>query len=194
MFAGLLLALAPAAGVPLVSPVMPASPEFPHIREPNIQGPTPYENHSLSQPHPNSDNRMFPDIALKALKVDGDTLYVQLTNKGRSATQSTTLVAARAVANGMKSDLAQARTGRLAAGESRWVPVKGFSVRTASTSGAVFALSNATLVSAAARILPSAAGTLDRSGQGCGSCTAEADESNNELTRSGAAIEHGRPQ
>jgi hypothetical protein len=89
--------------------------------------------------------------------------------------------------------LAEARTGRLSPGESRWVPLKGFSVRTASTHGAVFSLSGAMTVSAAVRLVPSSAGALDRSGDGCGECTLEMKDSNNQLTLSGAAILHGKP-
>jgi len=192
MLVPLLLALAPAAAVVPQAPVQPR--DMPFIREPRVAGPTALEWRTMSQPHANSDDRMFPDIAIGALSIDGDTLYVQLTNKGRSGTQTGALVAARAVAGGMKSDLIEVKTGRLAPGETRWVPLKGFSVKTASTNGTVFALANATVVSAVARLLPSSAGTLDRSGQGCGECTTEMDDSNNTLTLSGAAIKHGAPR
>ena len=164
------------------------------MREPRVAGPTAVEFRTLSQPHPYSDDRMFPDIAIGALQIDGDTLYVQLTNKGRSATQSSTLVAARAVVAGVKTDLAESRTGRLAAGESRWVPIRGFSIKTASNSAPAFSIAGATTVSAVARILPSTSGTLDRSGQGCGDCTSETDEANNVLTLSGDAIKRGAPK
>lgn len=192
MFVSLLLALAPApAAVPEIAP---EPQQMRIIREPMVAGPTPLEFRTLSQPHPNSDDRMFPDIAIGAMNIDGDTLYVELTNKGRSATQTPTLVAARAVSGAMRSDLVEVKTGRLAAGESRWVPVKGFSVKTASTSGTVFALANATVVSAAARLLPSSVGALDRTGQGCGECTTEMSEDNNQLTLRGSAIGHGAPR
>lgn len=158
-----------------------------------IQGPMPAENIYLRPGHKGSDDRMFPDIAIGALRIDGDTLYVRVTNKGHVPTGTFTLIAARAQVGGMTSDLAQARTGRLAAGENRWVAIKGFSVKTASNSAPVFALANASQVSAVARLLPSSAGTLDRSGQGCGDCAADADESNNSLTLSGDAIGHGKP-
>jgi hypothetical protein len=190
MFAALLIALAPAAELP-ATPAVPR--EMPFIREPHVAGPTAVQFGTLSQPHRYSDDRMFPDIAIGALSIDGDTLYVQVTNKGRSPTRASTLVVARAQSAGARSDLAEARTGRLAPGETRWVAVKGFSMKTPSKSGPVFALGNASAVSAAARLLPSSSGMLDRSGQGCGDCSAEMGEDNNQLTLSAAAIKHGRP-
>jgi hypothetical protein len=194
MFTALLIALAPGPmAVPVMStPIIPR--DMPFIREPRVAGVTPGENHTLSQPHPNSDDRMFPDIAIKDLKIDGDTLYVRLANLGRGGARVPILLAARAMAGGVKSDVAQIRTNRLAAGETRWVPIKGFSVKTAATAPSVFALANATAVSAAARLVPSSAGTLDRSGQGCGDCTSEIDETNNVLTLSGEALKRGKPQ
>lgn len=158
------------------------------------QGPTPFAERTLSQPHPNSDDRMFPDLAIKDLRIDGDTLYVRVANQARGATQVPVLVAARALSNGARSDLAQVRTTRLAGGESRWVALKGFSIRTASTAQPVFALANASAVSAVARLVPSTAGMLDRSGRGCQECVTEMDETNNVLTLSGAAIGHGAPR
>src|SRR5215213_3017941 len=125
MLAALMLVLAPAAELP-ATPVVPR--EMPFIREPRVAGPTAVNFGTLSQPHRYSDDRMFPDIAIGALSIDGDTLYVQVTNKGRSPTRASTLVVARAQSAGARSDLAQARTGRLAPGETRWVAVKGFSV------------------------------------------------------------------
>ena len=157
------------------------------------QGPMPFQERTMSQPHRFSDDRMFPDIAIGALSIDGDTLYVQLTNRGLSATRTNAMVVARAQSNGMVSDLAETRTGRLSPGETRWVPLKGFSVRTASTHGAVFSLSGATTVSAAVQLVPSSAGALDRSGDGCGECTLEMKDGNNQLTLSGPAILHGKP-
>ncbi len=157
------------------------------------QGPMPFQERTMSQPHRFSDDRMFSDIAIGALSVDGDTLYVQLTNKGRSATRANAMVVARAQANGLLSDLAEARTGRLSPGETRWVPLKGFSVRTASTNPTVFSLTGASTVSAAVRLIPSGAGALDRSGDGCGECTLEMNDGNNQLTLQGAAVRHGKP-
>jgi hypothetical protein len=178
------------------SAALPAAPPMPHevpMRR-EFVGPTPGENHTLSMPHPNSDDRMFPDIAIGALQIDGDTLYVRLINRGSGPAQVPIVVAARAKIGGVATDLAQARTGKLMAGESRWVQVKGFSMKTAATNAPVFALENAGAVSAIARLVPSSAGVLDRSGQGCGECTAEMDLANNSVTLAGTAIKHGRPQ
>lgn len=191
MFVPLLLALAPA---PATAAQVPSQPrEMPFIREPRVAGPTPFEWRTMSQPHPNSDDRMFPDIAVKGMRIDGDTLYVQVVNQGRGSARTPILIVARAAENGMKSDEVQARTDRLAAGESRWVPLRGFSVKSASLVAPVFQLASASAVSAAAWLMPSTSGTLDRSGQGCGECTDDADQSNNLLTLSGQAIARGLP-
>jgi hypothetical protein len=147
----------------------------------------------MSQPHPNSDDRMFPDIAVKDMRIAGDTLYVQLANTGRGSSRAPIMVVARAAENGMKTEEVQARTGRLGAGESRWVPLKGFAVRTAAIKSPVFDLSAADLVSAAAWLLPSTASMLDRSGQGCGDCSTDADTSNNVLSLKGTAIGRSPP-
>ena len=173
--------------------VLPPQPPLPHEVPPSrerVVGPTPFENHPLSQPHRNMDNRMFPDIEIGAMRIDGDTLYVRVTNKGGSGTRSSTLVAARAEGDGIKSDLAQARTGRLGPGESRWVPIKGFA---AASRGPAFALANANVVSAVARIMPSSVGALDRSGNGCEGCE-DGNEANNVLTASASAIVRGKPE
>ena len=163
------------------------------MREPTRAGPTPFEWRTMSQPHPNSDDRMFPDIAVKDLRIVGDTLYVELANQGRSATRVPIMVIARAAENGMKTDEVQARTDRLGAGQTRWVQLKGFGVKPAAIKSPVFDLSSADLVSAAAWLLPSTAGTLDRSGQGCGDCAADADTSNNILSLKGASIGRSPP-
>lgn len=191
MFVPLLLALAPAPATVAQVPSQPR--EMPFIREPKVAGPTPFEWRTMSQPHPNSDDRMFPDIAVKGMRIDGDTLYVQVVNQGRGSARTPILIVARAAENGMKSDEVQARTDRLAAGESRWVPLRGFSVKSASLVAPVFQLAAASAVSAAAWLMPSTSGTLDRSGQGCGECTDDADQSNNLLTLSGQAIARGLP-
>jgi hypothetical protein len=183
MFSTLLLSL-------LASPTAGEAPMSVQIR----QGPMPAENIYLRPGHKNSDDRMFPDIAIGALSIDGDTLFVQVTNKGRAWTHAPIQVAARAEAGGVKSDLAQVRVEQqLKSGETRWVAVKGFSFKTAANSPAVFALENASAVSAVARLLPTTAGSLDRSGQGCGECNRESDQGNNVLTLGGSAIAHGRP-
>jgi hypothetical protein len=157
-------------------------------------GPMQAENIYLRPGHAYSDDRMFPDIAIGALSVDGDTLYVQLTNKGRSRTEVPIQIAARANAGSVKSQLAEARTGPLKAGESRWVAIHGFSVRTAATTPVVFALANATAVSAVARMLPPPGSSLDRSGQQCGDCTQDADQTNNSVIVTADALKHGKPE
>lgn len=173
------------------APATPIAPPEPIIREIR-QGPMPGENIYLRPPHKGSDDRMFPDIAVKAMRIDRDTLYVQLANQGRGSARASILVAARAEANGMRSEAVEARTGRLAAGESRWVPLKGFAVKSASTSPPVFDLAAATVVSAAARLVPSTASALDRSGEGCSDCTIDSDESNNLLTLHGDSIKRSQ--
>jgi hypothetical protein len=168
------------------------APHEPIMREIRIL-PMPYEWHTLSQPHPNSDDRMFPDIAVKDMRIDGDTLYVRVINQGRGSARAPITIVARAASNGMKSQEVQAHTPRLTAGESRWVALKGFSVKAASVSPPVFDLASANAVSAAAWLLPSTAGSLDRSGHGCGQCSIDLDEGNNILNLNGNSIARGRP-
>jgi len=178
-----------------------ASPAVRSIPEPTIimremrQGPMPAENIWLRPAHPGGadDGRMFPDIAVGAFRIDGDTLYVRVLNKGQSATPGPVLVAARAAENGAKTDLIQQRTAKLLPGEARWVPLRGFSVKTAATLPIVFALEGASAVSAVARMMPSSAPLLDRSGQTRDVGTDDADERNNSLTLAGSAIQHGQP-
>jgi hypothetical protein len=136
---------------------------------------------------------MFPDIAVGAFRIDGDTLYVRVLNKGQAATPGPVLVAARAAEKGAKTDLIQQRTARLLPGETRWVPLRGFSVKTAATSPMIFALETASAVSAVARMIPSSTPVLDRSGQTREMGTDDADETNNSLTLAGSAIQHGQP-
>ena len=155
------------------------------------QGPMPAENIWLRQGH--ADDRMFPDIAIGQLNVDGDTLYVHVENKGHSATPGPVLVAARAEQNGSKTAIVEERTARLLPGEARWVPLRGFSVKTAAANPSVFALESASAVSAVARVMPSSTGVLDRSGQTREVDSTDADETNNSLTLAGTAIRHGRP-
>lgn len=188
MLVSLLLAVAPASGAIAPAPYQPR--ELPMMREPRVAGPTPFEWRTMSQPHPNSDDRMFPDIAVKEMKISGDTLYVRLANQGRASAQAPIMVVARASENGAKSDEVHIRTDRLAAGQSRWVALKGFSVKSASVAAPVFDLASADAVSAAAWLMPSTAGALDRSGQGCGECSVDSDPSNNILTLNGKSIAH----
>ena len=137
---------------------------------------------------------MFPDIAIGELTVDGDTLYVRVQNKGYSPTPGPVLVAARAEENGSKTAVVEQRTARLLPGETRWVSLRGFSVKTAATRPSVFALESASAVSAVARVMPSSTGVLDRSGQTREVGATDVDETNNSLTLVGSAITHGKPQ
>jgi len=146
------------------------------------QGPMPGENHTLSMPHQNMDDRMFPDIAVKDLRIDGETLYVLVTNQGKLSARGLQ-VTARAEANGRKSEAAPARLSMLTAGESKWVSVGRFRL----------ALADAKLVSAAVQLPPAPLPALDRSGRGCDSCT-DVNEANNSLTEPGPAITRGRPE
>jgi hypothetical protein len=184
MFTALMLAAALQAAP--TTPQLHFLPELP-------QGPMPYAERTWSMPHPNSTDRMFPDMAIKDMRVDGDTLYVELANIGGGDVRVPILVAARAVANGTRSDVAEIRTSRMAARETRWVAIRGFSIKTAAAAPSVFALDNATTVSAVVRLMPSSAGMLDRTGDGCHQCTTESNEANNTLTLSGSALTHGRP-
>jgi hypothetical protein len=186
----------------MLIPLMAAAPQaMPSIPESTIimreirQGPMPAENIWLRPAHPGgADNgRMFPDIAVGAFRIDGDTLYVRVLNKGQTATPGPVLVAARAAEKGAKTDLIQQRTARLLPGEARWVPFRGFSVKTAATSPMIFALETASAVSAVARMIPSSTPVLDRSGQTREMGTDDADETNNSLTLAGSAIQHGQP-
>jgi hypothetical protein len=136
---------------------------------------------------------MFPDIAVGELRVDGDTLYVRVLNKGRSATPGPVLVAARAEENGSKTATVEQRTAKLLPSEARWVLLRGFSIKTAAARPAVFALENATAVAAVAQMMPSSTGVLDRSGQSRNMDTTDLDGSNNAVTATGSALKHGRP-
>jgi hypothetical protein len=185
MFGLLFLAMAAQASQP------PATETQMHQLE--VQGPMPAENMYLRPGHKGSDDRMFPDIAIGELRVEGDTLYVRVLNKGQSATPGAVLVAARAAENGSKTDMVEQRITRLQPGEARWVPLRGFSVKTAAMSPAVFALESASAVSAVARMIPTSTGVLDRSGQTREMDTIDLDESNNGLTATASQLKRGRP-
>lgn len=159
------------------------------------QGPMPGENRTLSQWHPGADDRMFPDLAVKGLRIDGDMLYVQVVNLGRATANGPIWVAANAQADGIRSEAQPARMGKLTGGESRWVRMGQFSLKSASrtASGPIFVLESAELVSASIKQAAPATRTLDRTGRGCDRCH-EVDTSNNSLNMTGAAIERGRPE
>ena len=156
------------------------------------QGPMPAENIWLRPGHINSDDRMFPDMAVKDLRVDGETLYVLVKNEGQLGTPTTVRLSAHAQTAGARSN-ASANAGKFKAGESRWVKLSGFEVKTASTSGPVFALDGASMVTASATLPPVVPSALDRSGQGCNRC-ADLNERNDRLVLEGMAIRRGKPE
>ena len=160
------------------------------------RGPFPAENYRLSQWHANQDLRTFPDLAVNDLRIDQGTLYVHVTNKGKARAKGPISVTAHAETNGVKSDAVAVRIDSLKGGESRWIPLTHFSVKTASTEPSVpiFALGNASVVSAAVK-LPPPGSAFDRSGQACSrTCTQELDEANNDFSEAGSAIARGRPE
>lgn len=187
----MLLTLAQAASMSPRMVVVP--PDFPRLREPNRAGVTPFTNVPFSPPHWN--RRPSPDIAIRGFRIDGDTLYVLVANQGKGRADGEIVLAAQAKWDGVKTDPAKARLGRMLAGEARWVPLQHFSVQVASASGSMplFALDKATEVSAVARFIPASAPFLDRSGQGRDS-TPDSNESNNALSVDGASIARGKPQ
>lgn len=187
MFQLLILALATAAQDP-TGPIL--------IRRDPPQGPMAGENRTLSQWHANQDLRTFPDLAVNDLRIQDDTLYVRVTNKGKARARGPISVTARAETNGVKSEAVAVRIDGLKGGESRWVPLTHFSVKTASTapSAPVFALGGANVISAAVK-LPPPASAFDRSGQTCSrGCPQELDEGNNDFSAAGSAIARGHPE
>src|SRR5947209_1749478 len=178
----------------MAAQTVPTAPTEPPLRE-LYQGPMQAENIWLRPAHPGGpDYRMFPDIAVGELRIDGDTLYVRVLNKGASPTPGPVIVAARAEENGSKTDLVEQRTPKLLPGEARWVPLRGFSVKTAATSPAIFALESASAIAAEAQMIPSSTEVLDRSGQTRFTGTADADQTNNSLALAGNVIKRGRPE
>ena len=159
-------------------------------------GPTAFEQRTLSQPHRNMDDRMFPDLAVRDLRLEGDRLYVLVVNEGGARSKGGIHVTAEVLANGGKLTSA-ARSGSLKARESRWVALKGFSAKSAAAGGGpVFALEDASSVSALVIEIPAAGGTLDRSGQACDpalGCGGERNLANNGLRAEGRSIARGRP-
>ena len=183
MFATMLIALAGQVAAPVVLPPQPRVPrDFPQIRERN--GPTPWENHPLPPPHWKRGAQ--PDLAIKDVRIDRDTLYVLVTNQGKARAEGSIIVGARAESAGARHDAVPARVARLNAGESRWVAVRSFAT------GPAFALDKAKLVSAVVLLRPADV-ALDRSGQTCDTCAFEADETNNGFSAEQASIKHGRP-
>lgn len=157
------------------------------------QGAMPGENRTLSQWHPNSDDRMFPDLAIKEMRLDGDTLHVLVANQGGYRASGPILVTARAMANGISGEATPIRLSTLPAGESRWVALRQFSLKSASSanSGPVFALDSATAITATIRQAASPSQAINRSGQTCERCH-EVNEANNSLGAEGIAIVRGQ--
>ena len=176
-----MIVLAAVAMVQEVAPVPPRIIMTNH--EPRQAGVTPVENRTLSQPHRNMDLRMFPDIAVKSLRIDGNTLYALVANEGRTAAKGPIKVMAIALNNGVKSQATPVRLARLNSHESQWVAITNFA-----------ALNGASSVSAEA-MLPPPSAALDRSGRGCdpAMCLRELDVSNNGLRAAGPAIQRGKP-
>lgn len=158
------------------------------------QGPMPAENYYLLPGRHKDDDAMYPDLAIKDLRIDGDTLYVLVKNEGALQAQGPVKLVARAEIGAMACDAAFATTAALGKGESRWVPVRGFSVKAASTSAPVFDLENATAVAASVSASSGVPAALNRTGQGCDRCSGDLNPANNSLALAGAAIKHGRPQ
>lgn len=159
------------------------------------RGPMPAEERTMSQPHRNMDPRMFPDMAVKDLRIDGDTLFVLVKNEGGVRARGPIRVAAEAVAGGVRSAAPAARLDKLAAGESRWVGLRGFSMQTASASrGPLVALQNAALVRASVALPTEVPSGLDRSGRGSDTVAVDFDLANNSLSLSGDRIVRGRPE
>lgn len=158
------------------------------------QGPMAAENRTLSQWHRNADDRMFPDLAIRNMLLDGDTLHVLVTNDGGSRADGPILVTARAVANGVNGEVEPARIGRLPAGQSRWVALRHFRLKSAAagSAGPIFVLGDASAITASVRQSAPLAPALNRSGQSCETCR-ERNEGNNSLTGMGAELKRGRP-
>ena len=167
----LLLAAAAEPGNPPVHPLLEI-----------VRLPTAAENIYLRPGHANSDDRMFPDIAVKDMRIDGDTLYVLVKNQGGRSARGIQ-VTAQAEGNGAKSDAAPARLANLPAGKSKWVTIGKFKI----------VLADASLVSAAAKLPAATPAALDRSGGGCDGCS-DLNETNNSLTEEASSIARGKPE
>ena len=156
-------------------------------QEPFRPGPTAAEFRTLSQPwRGNEPERMFPDLAIKDIRINGDTLYVLVANEGSVRARGPIQVSVHAKAHGVRTDDSVARTATLGGGESRWVALKD-------TALAAMGLANADISASAeqAAVVPRA---LDRTGQlhrqvGVG----DVNEANNSLTLAASAIVQGRP-
>jgi hypothetical protein len=157
-------------------------------QEPFRPGPTAAEFRTLSQPwRGNQPERMFPDLAIKDIRSDGDALYVLLANEGSVRARGPIKVSVRAETNGAGTDEAVARTDSLEGGESRWVKVRDAALASRATAAA----SQVSASAEQAAVVPRA---LDRTGQlhkqvGVG----DVNEANNSLTLAASAIVQARP-
>jgi hypothetical protein len=154
----------------------------------------PAENHPLLPRHWSKQDPNFPDIAVKDLRIDGDTLYALVANKGGVSARGPIKVMAVADAEGVRSEARPAILDRLNPGESRWVQLKQFSVKVASTrfTGPLFLLDRADHVVVAAQLPGAVPSALNRSGQGCDRCE-DFNEGNNVLGADGPRVARGRP-
>ena len=186
MFDLLIVALAAAAQEP--PPLLTRDP---------LPGATAAENRTLSQSHPNATARTFPDMAIKGLRIDGDTLHVLVANVGAARARGPIRISARAEANGTTAESA-IRTGSLSSGQTRWVPLRNFAAKSASASrpNSIFALEDSAVVSVSVELRPAMSAAVDRSGQAClpsRGCILELNEANNSLRAEGPTIPRGRP-
>lgn len=167
------------------------------LPEPNRAGPTPVEFRTLSMPHRNSKPiPLYPDVAIKDVRIDGNTLHVLVANQGRVRTQGSLKVSALARSNGLDAEAAPVRIGSLPAGKSRWVALNRFSVKAAAQAAPAFALQDAALVLADVRQQSQMSRAVDRTGQACDparGCGMELEQGNNRFAAAGSAIARGRP-
>ena len=183
----------------LVMTIAAAAQEAPQviIPEPNVAGPTAVEFRTLSMPHRNSKPvPLYPDVAIRDLRIDGNTLLVLVTNQGRMRTQGSLKVSARAHSNGLDAQAAPVRIASLPPGGSRWVALSKFAVKATGHTAPAFALQDAALVSADVRQQTQMSRAVDRTGQACDpaqGCGMELEEGNNRFAAAGSAIARGRP-
>jgi hypothetical protein len=183
----------------LVMTLAAAAQEVPPVilPEPNVAGPTAVEFRTLSMPHRNSKAvPLYPDVAIRDVRIDGNTLLVLVANQGRVRTRGSLKVSARARGNGLDAEAAPVRIASLPAGQSRWVALSKFSVKAAGRAEPAFALQDAALVSADVLQQSQMSRAVDRTGQACDpaqGCGMELEQGNNRFAAAGSAIARGRP-
>ena len=178
MFELLIAALATAAQEP--PPLLTRDP---------LPGATAAENRTMSQSHPNATARTFPDLAVKELKIDGDTLYVLVRNEGEVGAKGPIRVVAKAEAGTARIASSPATIRSLKPGEDRWVALSRFRSR----GGESFAIAGATRIAAAVTPAGQLPKLIDRTGRGCDACV-DGDDANNMLAAEGSAIARGKPE